>query len=71
MEPSPPPFRLAPYDSWLVRVVRVVLHNLGRVKPGTNISNKHWTVSVLVAPYIGTTEKRGEHEHPGLALDLY
>ena len=49
MEPTPSSVQPAPYDSWLVGVVRVVVHNLGPVKPGANISYNHWTLSLLVA----------------------
>ena len=50
MDSLPPAFTPAPYDSWIVGIVRVVVHNLGPVKPGAHISYNHWTVSLLVAP---------------------
>ncbi|KAJ9657855.1 hypothetical protein H2198_004051 [Neophaeococcomyces mojaviensis] len=36
------------YDSWVVGTVRVVVHNLGPVNPGAQVSHNHWTISLLV-----------------------
>lgn len=63
-----PAFRPAPYDSWVVGVVRVVVHNLGPVKPGAHISCNHWTVSLLVAPT--TQDVTAQRFSASVRLDL-
>ncbi|OAL38842.1 hypothetical protein AYO20_02048 [Fonsecaea nubica] len=63
-----PAFKPASYDSWIVGTVRVVVHNLGPVKPGAHISYNHWTVSLLVAP---TAQDAKEQRFSGsVRLDL-
>ena len=61
-------FAPASYDSWLVGIIRVVVHNLGPVKEGANISYNHWTISLLVAPDIESL-RRGKFEN-SVRLDL-
>lgn len=61
-------FAPAPYDFWPIATVRVVVHNLGPVKPEADISYNHWTVSLLVAPDSTTLSTRGPQS--SIRLDM-
>ena len=56
------------YDSWTVGTVRVVVHNLGPVKPGAQISYNHWTISLLVAQNKQTLDSLGPQK--SVRLDM-
>ncbi|KIX92117.1 uncharacterized protein Z520_12201 [Fonsecaea multimorphosa CBS 102226] len=42
-------FQTAHFDCLEVTQVRVVVHNMGPVKPGADISYNHWSISLLTA----------------------
>lgn len=68
MDEVPPAYKPASYDTSFVGVVRVIVHNLGQVKPGAHISYNHWTVSLLVA---STAEDAAAQNFSGsVRLDL-